>query len=547
LTRLILAGIVTASILIRIPGLLHDGLWRDEAYVYVDVMAPTFRAFLHRVIETEYHPPLYFLISYVWLRLAGTTELSLKALPFLCSVLTVPAVYRLGTVAGSTAIGLLAAAMYAVSPLAILESGDYLYPLMGLLCTALAGLVMAGRREPLRPARFFAIAVVTMLSTYTHYVALFYVPMLAAWALGSPRGVRHGAALAAALLLGALPFLFWVPAFLSQANPYFLKPSWNPGNPLFIPPPNALARLGFFAWTIVQSMPLWPEKLAIVLCLFFAAALVRVMTSRRVSADAIAMGLMYAIVLVLVSGAGRLNVRYVAPFEGLLCVFLAWVAVAWFERVMLEHPSQWARLGAAATATLCVFVLAEDVIFAAHTASMPRSGIRTFVMSRPLDPTTLYVIAPDYMTATFAFYARDAHVAYTAFAQTDHPEILRYGNDASLYGPGAVRDAVTRLGREARAYEYLDLVLDDAADLRKVRRGLVYRSPARRLLDSMKARYPLVAQAKYPGRLESVTVYRFRTTGRRGALGIHQVQIVEDAHPRLLFRRTARRWSGEVA
>ncbi len=512
-TRAILAGIVTVGTLIRIPGFLHDGLWRDEAYVYIDAIAPTFQAFLHRVVETEYHPPLYFLIAYGWVRLAGTSELSLKVLPVLFSVLTIPAVYRLGTIAGTAAVGLLAAAMYAVSPLAILESGNYLYPLMGLLCTALAALIMAGRRERLRPARLAAIAVVTMLTMYTQYAALYYVPMLAAWALSSPRGVRHGLALAGALGLGALPFLFWLPTFLRQPDPYFLRSPWHPGNPLFVPPPNALDKLGFFAWTIVRSLPLWPEKLAIVLGLFLAAALVRLVMSRKVNADAIAMGLMYAAALALVAGAGRFGIRYVAPLLGLFCVFLAWIVAAWFERIRLERPSQWARWGAAATAVLSLFMVTEDIVFAAHTAGMPESGIRTFVRSQPLDPATLYVIAPDYMTATFAFYTRGAQVAYTAFGQTNHPEIFRYGRDAGIYSPRAVRNAIIALGKEAGAHEYLDLIVDDAGNSAKLSRGRLYRSPARRLLDAMRARYPLLAQRQYPGRLESVTVYRFRTQG----------------------------------
>jgi 4-amino-4-deoxy-L-arabinose transferase-like glycosyltransferase len=512
-TRAILAAIVTAGTLIRIPGLLHDGLWRDEAYVYVDSIAPTFKAFLHRIVETEYHPPLYFLIAYGWVRLAGTSELSLKALPSLFSVVTIPAVYRLGAIAGSAAIGLVAAAMYAVSPLAILESGDYLYPLMGLLCTVLATLIMAGRREPLRPARLAAIAVVTTLTMYTQYAALFYVPMLAAWALSSPRGTRHGLALAGALGLGALPFLFWLPTFLRQPNPYFLRSPWHHGNPLFVPPPNALDKLGFFAWTVVRSLPLWPEKLAIVLGLFLVVALARLVMARRINADATAMGLMYAVALALVAGAGRFGVRYIAPFIGLFCVFLAWIVAAWFERVRLERPSQWARWGAAVTAVLCLFMVSEDVVFALHTAGMPESGIRTFVRSQPLDPATLYVIAPDYITATFAFYARDAQVAYTAFGQTDHPEIFRYGHDTSIYAPAAVRDAIIALDKKAGGHEYLELIVDDAGNSEKMSRGRLYRSPARRLLDSMRARYPLLAQRQYPGRLESVTVYRFRTQG----------------------------------
>jgi hypothetical protein len=377
----------------------------------------------------------------------------------------------------------------------------------------LAALVMSARREPLRPARVAGVAVVTMLTMYTQYAALFYVPMLALWALSSPRGVRHGLALAGAIGLGAVPFLLWLPTFLRQPDPYFLKPPWNPGNPLFVPPPNVLDKLGFFAWTIVRSLPLWPEKLAIVLGLFLAFALVGLVMSRRINADAIAMGSFYAVALALIAAAGRLGIRYIAAFVGLLYVFLAWIVTAWSERIALERPSQWARWGAAVTAVLCLFIVTEDIVFSFHMAGMPESGIRTFVRSQPLDPTTLYVIAPDYMTATYAFYARDAKVAYTAFGQTDHPEIFRYGRGASIYSPGAVRNAIIVLGKKASTYAYLDLIVDDASDVAKVSRGRLYRSPARRLLDSMRDRYPLLAQTHYPGRLESVTVYRFRTQG----------------------------------
>ncbi len=510
-TRLLLAAIVTAGILIRIPGLLHDGLWRDEAYVYVDAIAPTFREFLHRVIETEYHPPLYFLVSYVWLRLVGTSELALKAIPFVCGVLTIPAVYRLGTIAGSTGIGLVAAAMYAVSPMAILESGDYLYPLMALLCTVLAALVMTARREPLRPGRFAAIAVVAALTMYTHYAALFYVPMLVVWALTSPRGVRHGAAVAGALVLGALPFLFWLPVLAHQPDPYLIKPPVGPGNPLFAQPPTALAKIGFFVWTFVRSMPLWPEKLAIVLCAFLAVAFAKLVTSRSVNADATAMGVMYATALALISAAGRLNVRYTVIFEGFLCVFLAWLVAAWFERITLDYEARWVRWGAAVTAVIGLFIVTEDVIFAAHTASMPKSGIRTFVESQPLDPATLYVMVPGDITATFAFYARRAHVAFTAFPQSDHPEIFKFGNDANGYAADAVPDAVTSVAGRAHTHDHIALIVDDTADLQKVSRAVVYRSPTRAFLDAMKARYPLVAATRYPGRMESVTVYQLRT------------------------------------
>ena len=125
------------------------------------------------------------------------------------------------------------------------------------------------------------------------------------------------------------------------------------------------------------------------------------------------------------SAAGRLNVDTSSRSRACLCVFLAWIVAAWFERIAHKYSPRSSRWGPVAIATVCLFIFTEDTIFALHTAGMPKSGIRTFVASRPLEPATLYVVVPDYMTATFVFYVRDPRVAYTAFPQTDHPEVFR--------------------------------------------------------------------------------------------------------------------------
>jgi len=122
----------------------------------------------------------------------GASELSLKLLTFIFGILTVPAAYYLGEIVSSSAVGLLAAAFYAVSPTPIVYSTCYLNLLMGLLSVVLVCLVARARRTPFTPLRFIAIASTAVHVVHTHYFALIYVALLIVWTLTSPRGIKHG-------------------------------------------------------------------------------------------------------------------------------------------------------------------------------------------------------------------------------------------------------------------------------------------------------------------------------------------------------------------
>lgn len=500
----ILVAIVIVAALIRLPSLLHDGLFRDEAYVYVDVIAPTFREFLRRVTETEWHPPFFFVITWLWVKLAGMTELSFKFLPFVFSVLTVPAVYRLGRLASSTSTGLLAAAMYAVGPAATTYSTDYLYPLMGLLCTILAFLVVSARRE-MKPARFAAVALVTLLVVYTHYFSLIYVPLLMLWALSSRGGIKHAASLWAALALGSLPFIFWIPVFLHQRQV---------GLPQ-VPPAPAAEKAWFFLSSVLQLMPVRPMILALVFLLFVIAALAILARKCDLNADAVALGLIFAGILAFAAADNLRILHYIVPFYGLLCVSLAWAITSCIRHVSSEDPVGWRRWGVGIAALFGAAFLIGDFTYAAGL-NAPLSGIRSFVATRPLDPETLYVIAPNYMAATFAFYARNSGVRYSGFVQTDHPEIYRLQDEASAWGkPTVISDEIQMIARESDRYRYLDFVVDDdATNMASIPFGKVWL-----LLHRLEARYPLLARSRYGGRDEPISVYRFllRTRSRPSA------------------------------
>jgi hypothetical protein len=489
-----IAAIVAFGAVLRLPALLHGGLWRDDAYVYIDVTAPTFAEFLHRVIVTEWHPPLYFTLLYFWTKMAGTSELSLLILPYLCSLLAIPATYLLGAAAESKSVGLLAAAIYAVAPLPAAYSTEYVYPLCALLCTLLALLVTRARRREPSPTCLAAVALTSFLLAFTHYLALLYVPLLAAWALTSPVGLKKGAAVAASAIAGMLPFAAWAPVLLRQLSI---------GVP-FAGSVKALKALTLLNW-LLESMPARPLVLEFAFLALVAFAVVVVAFHKRfVFADSLALGSIYLLVLGIMLAGNLPYVRYAMPLYALLATGLAYVVLAFADRIRAQDPAAASRWGPALTAVAAALFIAGDARDA-FGGQLPKSGIRSFVSSAGIDPRTLYVIAPDEMTPTFAYYTRHDEAHFMGFVRRNNSQVfVLEGYERDWNDPHAVRDALQAIAA-AKQFRYVELVVDERT----------HGSPAVpfwkswQLLAQLERRYSLVKRARYPGEFESVAVYRF--------------------------------------
>lgn len=493
-----IAVIVAIAVLLRLPSLLCDGLWRDEANVYVQLIAPSFGEFIHRVTATEWHPPLFFLIMYPWAKVAGTSELTLKVLPFIFSVATVPVVYHLGKTLGSSQTGLLAGGLYAIAPLAVTYSSEYLYPLMGLLCTLLALLVTEVKRSGrLTVGKFIAVAAVTLLVMYTHYIGLLYVPMLILWVLASRLGIRTALWLTSALFLGAFPFVLWLPVFLIQRHigvPYRAETT-------------VTAKASFFAQSLVQFVPARPLVLELLFLGVILVAVVALVRSASMKPDACILAAIFLALLAIMSVENQMAVRYVLPLYGPLCVFLASVIAEFGTLVKSQDPSGWSRFRAGwVVAVLSAVLFIGDAAYAISNSAVPKSGIRSLLAGSSPDPATLYIIAPDYLASTFAFYSRNAHVIPHGFVRWEQPEFFRlsgYSTDWSR--ADAVRSAVAEVVSGARHYKYLDLIVDDYAQ----NQGEVPYGKVWQLLKQLEARYQLVSHTRFPGRYEAVSDYRF--------------------------------------
>ena len=492
-----IVAVALLAILLRLPTLLYDGIWRDEANVYVELMAPSFVDFLHRVSAIDYHPPLYFLLEYAWSKIAGIGELAFEALPFACSIATVSAVYLLGKAAASRAVGIVSATFFAVAPLAITYSTDYLYPLATLTYTCLAAAVTIARKEEPTPRRYALVCISSLAAVLSHYTALIFIPLLVIWSFLSPRGIKEGARVAAAIIAGALPFLLWLPVFLHQHHV---------GLP-YDNPPQFSRSAEFFVAALELLVPVPPAP--IIIAIFSAVLVLPALTLSRDSlkADCFALGLLALCATAAVSALGGFStVRYVLPFCTLLYTFFAWLLVSFGRRLRREDPASWNHWGMPAAVGLAVVLCAMNARYALADAAVPHSGVRTFLASVPSDPGTLYLIAPDYMAPTFAYYARTRNVTYVGFARLEHPEYYVLDGYADLWSdPAVIAQTLHAVAARSRRFRYLDVVVDSwAHNADRVPFGKVWR-----LVAELKRRYILISQANYSGRWEPISVYRF--------------------------------------
>ncbi len=91
-----------------------SGLWIDEAFSIWMGRQPV-GEMLGWLVRIDQHPPLYYLLLHVWMRL-GDDQAVVRAFSALCSTLTIPVIYLLGRRLANQKLGLLAALILAVSP-----------------------------------------------------------------------------------------------------------------------------------------------------------------------------------------------------------------------------------------------------------------------------------------------------------------------------------------------------------------------------------------------------------------------------------------------
>jgi len=213
----LLGAVLTGGVVLRFVTRSH--LWLDEA-LSVDIARLPLRD-IPAALRQDGHPPLYYALLHVWMRVFGSGDTAVRALSGLFGVAALPLLWVAARRFGRDA-AIAAVALVALSPFAIRYSTEArMYSLVMFL--VLAGYLLIGRarRQP-SIGRLVPVALVVGLLLLTHYWALWLtgaVLVVLGWqwrgSIGDDRRAR--ARVMVAVALGGLLLLPWLPSMLTQS------------------------------------------------------------------------------------------------------------------------------------------------------------------------------------------------------------------------------------------------------------------------------------------------------------------------------------------
>lgn len=333
--------ILLLALYLRVDGVGQRSIWFDEAATWRVATAQTIGEFLNRIRLLENTPPAHYVIEWLWIRLFGASEASLRMPSVFAGVTSVYLIYRLMTLLVGRREGLVAALLLACSPFQIMYSGEARsYEL--LVCAALMSCVNLAhlRREPTLRRSFWYV-LTTSLLLYTHLYSVFVVAaqniaMLVDFASPSRstnqltlwRWIKIQAVTAATMLPFLPVILFWI---RRQTMGFWIpRPTWDDVTAAYLD----------YAGT------------PLLLCLFVALAVIGVVRHRRRLTLLLALLVIPVLVPVILSMLRTpMFVSRYGIVSGAALIALAAVGVAAFRTSMVIVPLSLLLAGLSLTTT----------------------------------------------------------------------------------------------------------------------------------------------------------------------------------------------------
>ena len=174
-------------------------------------------------MQSDVHPPLYFLTLRAWLDLFGDSDAACRSLSTVFDLIAILLIFDIGRQLGSPAVGLWSAALRAFAQPQIVESQDARPYTLAIALTLAAWAILIRIEKRPTAARSILLALAILASALTHYYAAgVFIAMLLYVALRfrGPALRQTLAAFSCATLAG---ILLWLPGLLRQMR----QPTFN--------------------------------------------------------------------------------------------------------------------------------------------------------------------------------------------------------------------------------------------------------------------------------------------------------------------------------
>ncbi len=189
-------------------------LWLDEALSVNIARLPVSQ--IPRALAHDGAPPLYYLVLHVWMLAFGQSDIAVRTLSGLVSVISLPFFWAAGYRLGGRAVAWITFFLALSSPFAIsYATTARMYSLM-ILWSLLGFLALTRALEDARPSRLVALGAVTAAMLYTHYWSLYLLVGTGGWLAWRWWRAGEGGPQLRAILLGVLVWLPWSPVFAFQ-------------------------------------------------------------------------------------------------------------------------------------------------------------------------------------------------------------------------------------------------------------------------------------------------------------------------------------------
>src|SRR4051794_8970539 len=385
-----LIALTALAAALRLPTLGSQSLWLDEVLTG-NLAHGSLGDLFHVVAQQEANPPLFYLLEWLWTRVAGTSEVALRLPSALFGIALVPVAYGIGRRLGGARAAVGLAAIVAVHPLLVYYSQEARgYAMVALAC-AVGFMWFLEALEERRSPWWWAAA--SAVAVGCHYFAIFPVAIEAVILL-----VRRGRAVLPALGGLALASAALLPLLSDQiGGGHHENVTAGVGLPM-------RAKGAATSWLVGERGSAIPnlEWLIGVLLLAGAALLVRRRGREGILPAVVGGGGAALMLLAAAGGADYLNNRNTLP---VLAIALAVPALGFAV----------GRAGAAVGAAACLALGAATVaalIDPAHAREDWRGA------ARALAPGSAVVVAPAYDDLPLRWYRRSLRVAPAAGAQT---------------------------------------------------------------------------------------------------------------------------------